>query len=156
MERWMLIAVFACAGCGAGPPLTADVIGTFPVTVDPTRDEANDLTIRVRYHDANGDLGGGVAEVHDCRSPDVVTRLELPPIASAEAIARGVPIEGELALLVPDIGQVPAAGPPPACTKLGVGAVPAGHAIFCVILTDAARLTGQGDCTGPIAIAPGT
>jgi len=143
----------ALAGCGSDDAPTAEVLSASPMELDPASDDADDLTLRVAYTDANGDLGGGVAEIHDCRIEGLVTRLTLPAIASAEGVADGVFIEGELTLVIPDVGAGAAnAQPAAACSDLGVGA-PAGDAqSLCVILIDAAGNAGPGDCTDPIRI----
>jgi hypothetical protein len=150
-----LVMLLVCAGCGSDDPApTAAITAAAPETLDPTDDAADDLTITVEYSDADADLGGGLATVHDCRAPDLATVFELGPIASEEAIAEGVPIAGTLELLVADVGDVPPGDLPDACADLGIEAAAAGEATFCVVLTDAAGHEGSGDCTAPIAIAP--
>jgi hypothetical protein len=148
-----VILAAACAG-DAGPAPTATVIESSPGELDTSLDAADDLTIRVHYSDGDGDLGGGFAEVADCRAADLVTRLQLPPIASMEAVDEGVPIEGELELRVSDVGLVaPDAQAPPTCVDLGIDAMPsADQTIFCVVLEDAAGNRGEGDCTSPVTV----
>lgn len=144
------------AGCGSSDEApTAEVLSAIPMQLDPALDDADDLTLRVAYTDPNGDLGGGVAEIHDCRIEGLVTRLVLPAIASEQAVSDGVFIEGELTLIIPDVGAVAAsAQPAAACRELGVGA-PSGDAqSLCVIFVDAAGIAGPGDCTDPIRILP--
>lgn len=145
----------ALAGCGSDEAPTAEVLSASPMELDPALDDADDLTLRVAYTDANGDLGGGVAEVHDCRIEGLVTRLVLPAIASEQAVSDGVFIEGELTLVIPDVGAVAASAEPAAvCRDLGVGA-PSGDAqSLCVVFIDAAGIAGPGDCTDPIRILP--
>jgi hypothetical protein len=154
MRRACLILLAALAACSDPSALPeAEVLAQMPASLDPDDDGADDLTIQVRYADGDGDLGGGVAEVVDCRAEGLVTALELPPIASAAAVAEGVPIEGELELLVADVGRVePAPALPAACTELGVTTLAAGETVFCVILVDAAGHRGRGDCTAPVTI----
>jgi hypothetical protein len=140
-----------CADFAVAP--TAVVVDIAPLEIDPSRDAADDLSILVDYTDGDGDLGEGFAEVHDCRVAGLVVVFELPPIATAEAVAQGVPIAGTLELVIADIGEVDgAATAPTACAELGVGAPQAAQAVFCVILTDAAGHRGAGDCTPPVAI----
>ncbi|MCB9559851.1 MAG: hypothetical protein H6709_05170 [Kofleriaceae bacterium] len=151
-----LVAAVAAAGC-ADPAPEPDVVvlAATPDSLHTGDDTRDDLAIRVAYHDGDADLGGGVAAIHDCRADGVVTSLELPAIASAEAVAAGVPISGELELWVADVGDVARdAVAPPACAALGVAAPVDGEVIFCVVLRDAAGHDGAGDCTPPIAIAP--
>lgn len=146
------------AACGADDPSPAAVVvSATPEVLDPSRDDADDLTIVVDYADADADLGGGVAAIHDCRASGVVTELEIPPIASDEAIEEGVPIEGTLALVVSDVGEVELdLYPPDVCEDLGLGQPRADEVVFCVVLRDAAGHDGPGDCTMPIMIASGS
>lgn len=145
-------AAAACAAPGEAP--TATVIDTAPLLLRADDDALDDLTILVAYVDGDADLGGGIAEIHDCRAETLVTRLAIPPIASEEAIAAGVPIEGELELRLTDVAAIaPDATPPAACAALGVrGAPSATSATFCVVLVDAAGHRGEGDCTPEVAI----
>jgi hypothetical protein len=157
MKRIALVFLTAAAACGGDedPAPVATVIEFTPESLDPDDDAADDLTILVEYRDADGDLGEGLAEVHDCRADDLVAMFDLPAIASDDAVDEGVAIEGELSIVVADVGDVAASSRPPVvCEDLGVAAVAAGEAIFCVVLTDAAGNAGPGDCTGPVAIGP--
>ncbi len=143
------------SGCGGGPDAapSAVILEVAPESLDPALDDADDLTIRVQYADGDADLGGGLAAVHDCRADGLVVELAIPPLASEQAIADGVPIDGVIQLIVNDIGRVEAeSAAPPACADLGVGEPSDGEAIFCVVLTDAAGHTGDGDCSPPVAI----
>lgn len=149
-----LSAIAACGSGGSAPSL--EILEAAPAELDPSQDSENDLTIKLRYTDANADLGGGVAEVHDCRGEDLVTRIPIPPIASDEAVAEGVAIEGELTLLVPDIGGNVLNGTSSVCAGLGAGS-PSGSALpFCIVLVDAAGERSQGACTTPIRVASQT
>jgi hypothetical protein len=106
----------------------------------------------VKYTDGSGDLGGGRAEVHDCRGASIVTALVIPPIASEEGVSEGVSIEGELNLLVADIGASAGGGASSVCTESGAGG-PSGEALpFCVILVDKGGERSEGACTAPIRI----
>jgi hypothetical protein len=148
----LLLLVAACGSPAAEP--SAVVLSAAPDTLYMGDDTRNDLAIVVEYADGDGDLGRGTASIHDCRADGIVTTLMLPSIASDEAVAEGVAITGELALLVNDIGAVtPAAAAPLACSELGIAAPTAGQAIFCVTLTDAGGITGPGDCTAPVTLA---
>ena len=146
------LLLLACGG-DSDPNPNATIIEFSPESLDPLDDTADDLTIRVEYADGDGDLGEGTAIVHDCRVSDLMVVFELPPIASAEAVDEGVPIEGTLELIVADVSALaPASAAPAACTELGVAAPIDGEAIFCVVLVDAAGNSGTGDCTGSISI----
>ena len=154
--RTVSILFLGMLACGdADPAPLATVVEFSPESLDPVDDSADDLTLVVEYVDADGDLGEGRAEVHDCRAEGLVAGFDLPPIASEQAIREGVPIEGSLTIVVADVGAAsPDSRPPVACEDLGVGTMADGEAIFCVLLTDAAGHTGPGDCTGPVIIAP--
>lgn len=149
---WWLLAAVACGGGGDDAP-SAAIVEVAPETLDPSRDDADDLTLTVEYSDGDADLGGGIARVHDCRADGVVVDLPIPLIASEEAVDEGVAIEGRLALHVSDIGWIePEARPAPACEDLGVVAIDPDQAVFCVVLVDAADHTGDGDCSPPVAV----
>jgi hypothetical protein len=148
----LLLAVAACTDAATEP--SATVLSAAPGSLYLGDDTRNDLTITIEYADGDGDLGRGVAHVHDCRADGVVVELVLPAIASDEAVQEGVAITGELDLLVNDIGIVaPAAAAPAACADLGAPAPTAGEVVFCVILTDSGGSTGPGDCTAPVTLA---
>ncbi|MSP16254.1 MAG: hypothetical protein EXR73_06500 [Myxococcales bacterium] len=150
----VVVLLASAAGCSLPEGLKVTVLEASPGLLDPARDDADDLAIRVAYKDGNGDLGGGIGEIHDCRADGVVTRLVLPPIASEEAVADGVAIEGKLLLHVADVGVLePDLASPAACVELGVVDAPlTDRARFCVVLED---LGGEraGDCTDEIMIA---
>ncbi len=148
------ILVLCAPACGEDDPSpVAAVVDTAPLQIDPSDDALDDLMITVDYADADGDLGEGVADVFDCRADDLVVSLPLPSIANMEAVDEGVSIEGTMVLTVSDIGEVELADQAPAaCADLGVGAPVPGEAVFCVVLTDAAGNTGDGDCTEPVTI----
>jgi hypothetical protein len=141
------------ASCKSADP-TVEIISASPDALDPSKDGQNDLTIKARYTDGNGDLGGGSALVYDCRAEGIVTELALPPIASKQALDASVAIEGELDLVVRNVGFV-TASPKAAskCAALGVGAPQAGAQSFCVVLVDAADNASAGACTSPIKVA---
>lgn len=145
---WLLVPTALLLGCGAEPAPLVEVLGATPASLDPGRDEANDLVIRVHYEDGDGDLGGGRAEVHDCRARDLVVPLPIPALATAEAVAEGVSIAGELSLYVNDLGAV-APGTSPVCADLAAPAT-----AFCVVLVDASGNRSEGDCTQALVFAP--
>lgn len=145
-------ALVACAD--PAPEPSAVVLSAAPETLYVGDDTRNDLTIVIAYADGDGDLGRGVARVHDCRAAAVVTTIPLPAIASDEAVTEGVAITGELELRVNDVGDVTlATEAPPACADLGAPAPVADAAAFCVVLVDSAGNQGPGDCTSPVALA---
>jgi hypothetical protein len=129
--KWMF--AFLLAGCSGGA-FSATLLEAKPMSLVVAHDWENDLTLRVRYQHPSALLGDGVAEIRDSRAADLVTRLTIPPIASDEAKAAGVPIAGELDLLVADVG----------------GAT--GQASFCVRLIDSAGTQAEAGCSDPIEI----
>jgi hypothetical protein len=145
--RALLLCALVAGGC-ADHSLTVTVVDAAPLTLAPA---SPDLTVKVRYHDGDGNLGGGRALLHDCRGADLVTELALPPIASQAAVQAGVPIEGELDLTVQNVRPVDSPSLPDLCAGLGV-TLTAGQTVFCVELEDAAGTRSNGSCTGPIAI----
>lgn len=154
----MRTILFCCAlgllGCGSDDPApSVTVVSAMPGELDPSDDAADDLSITVAYADGDADLGGGIAAVHDCRADGIVTSLEIPPIASEEAVREGVPISGTLELVVADVGDVaPDSAAPATCAALGAPDPSAGSATFCVILHDSAGHEGSGDCTAAITV----
>ena len=155
-DRLLLSCVLPCAlaaaACAADSPApSARVTAAAPESLVPADDARDDLVITVEYDDADGDLGGGTAEVHDCRAEGLRIDLPIPAIAPEGVI--GKPITGTLALHVNDVGAIAAAAAPPVCEDLGAADVGASAAVFCIILVDAAGNPGDGDCTGAIALA---
>ncbi len=146
----LLVAVLA-AGCSdAGTTPEVVVTNATPDTLAPSDDMRDDLTITVDYDDGDGDLGGGVAEVHDCRADGLVTALPIPEIAPEGVI--GKHITGSLELHVNDVGALAPEALPPLCADLGVDALGDTQTVFCVVLVDAAGNSGTGDCTDPITL----
>src|SRR5262249_18478205 len=135
--------------CTSDPAPSATITSATPDQLMPADDALDDLTISLRYDDGDGDLGGGVAEVHDCRTDELKIELAIPPIAAE----RGRHITGTLELHVNNIGAIDADALPKACADLGVAALAANTAVFCVVLVDTAGHHGGGDCTQPIQIA---
>jgi hypothetical protein len=148
MKLAPLVFILFAAACAADPTPSAAIKSVTPEQLTASDDTLDDLTITLRYDDGDGDLGGGVADVYDCRADGVVIELAIPDIASGS----GQHITGTLDLHVNDIGDVAPTALPETCAKLGVKSLAAGTAVFCVVLADAAGHRGDGDCTGPIAI----
>lgn len=144
----------AMLGCTGSVP-AVEIVDASPGTLSASDDEKDDLTITVRYSDPDGDLGQGIARIIDCRAEGLVTELPIPRIANDEAVAQGVPIEGEMALVVADVGAVaPSESVPGACADLGVSKPSNGAQAFCVVLADTAGNESEGACTKPITIGP--
>jgi hypothetical protein len=145
------VLLIAClAACTDDPAPSATIEAATPDQLTPSDDTLDDLTIQLRYDDRDGDLGGGVADVYDCRADGVMIELPIPPIA-ADADQH---ITGTLELHVNDIGAVTSTALPEVCAALGVRELAANAAVFCVVLADAAGHRGGGDCTPPIELAP--
>jgi hypothetical protein len=147
MKLAVSLAVFATA-CADDPAPSAEIRSVTPEQVMPLDDANDDLTITVRYDDGDGDLGGGVAEVGDCRSAGVTIAEPIPQIAASP----GRHITGTLELHLNDIGELAPGVLPRSCADLGVAPLAASTTVFCVILVDAAGHRGAGDCTRPIAV----
>ncbi|HEY6177617.1 MAG TPA: hypothetical protein VIX73_24335, partial [Kofleriaceae bacterium] len=143
-----VVAAAGLAACAADIAPSATIETATPDQLTPSDDAADDLTITLRYDDGDGDLGGGVADVYDCRADGVVIELAIPQIAAD----RDQHITGALELHVNDVGDIAAGALPTTCAGLGVEPLAAGTAVFCVVLADAAGHRGDGDCTAPIAI----
>ncbi len=142
-----MVALLA-VGCATDPAPSATIRTVTPDQLMPDDDALDDLTISLRYADGDGDLGGGVVEVTDCRDGDVALALAIPPI-SAEA---DQPITGTLTVHINDVGAVAGGALPAICAELGVEALAADTAVFCVVLEDVAGHRGGGDCTKPITL----
>jgi hypothetical protein len=146
----LLCTLLAAAACSDPVAPSARVVSAAPDRLVPSDDALDDLVITVAYEDGDGDLGGGTAEVHDCRADGLRTDLAIPAIAPDAVV--GEPIRATLALHVNDIGAIAAGVAPDACRDLGVDGAGADAAVFCVILVDAAGNAGDGDCTREIAL----
>jgi hypothetical protein len=151
MMRYALL-LLVLVGCADDPAPRVTVISATPDHVDPADDAADDVSIRVDYEDDDGDLGGGIAEIHDCRDEVLVTKLDIPPIANDERV--GSHIQGSLDLFLTDVGAATSTSVAATCADLGISTLAAGTTAFCVVLVDAADHAGPGDCTAPITIAP--
>ena len=146
----LIPALLAGGACTDSVLPTARVVSAAPTELVPANDLRNDLVITVAYEDGDGDLGGGTARVFDCRAEALRTDLPIPDIAPEAVI--GEPITGTLELRVNDVGAIAAGAMPAACRQLGAAEAGAGAAVFCVELVDAEGNTGDGDCTGAIAV----
>ena len=155
MLRTTMLAITLLAGCTDDDPApTATVREATPDTLRPDDDRLDDLTITVDYVDADGDLGEGTAEVHDCRGEGLVTSLPLPAIADDAIVDEMTRIAGSLVLHVNDVGAVAEAALPATCEELGAPAPAPDATVFCVVLVDAAGNRGSGDCTPTITLSP--
>lgn len=151
----VLLAALPFAGCSdENPSPTVTITAATPDTLRPDDDLLDDLTITVEYADGDGDLGGGAAEVHDCRAGGLVTALLIPKIAPTASVAAKTSITGTLDLHVNDVGALATATLAPACAELGAAAPTSTETAFCVILVDAAGHRGDGDCTEVITLTP--
>jgi hypothetical protein len=111
MRYWLLgLLVSACGGSSGSP--SAEVTAATPDSIAPADDTRDDLTITVRYDDGDGDLGTGIAEVHDCRGDDLVTALAIPAIAPS-SIEGDERITGTLELHVTTSARSPHRRPSP-------------------------------------------
>ena len=147
----LIPTLLAAAACSESIAPSARVVSTTPERLVASDDARDDLVITVEYTDGDGDLGGGTAEIHDCRADGLRTDLVIPAIAPDAVV--GKPITGTLALHVNDVGAIAAAIPPERCRELGVDSVDQAAAVFCVVLVDAAGHAGDGDCTSAVALA---
>ncbi|HEY5945431.1 MAG TPA: hypothetical protein VIV40_08065, partial [Kofleriaceae bacterium] len=134
------------------PAPSVEVLSATPDRIDPANDLADDVRIVVAYDDGDGDLGEGIAQVHDCRAEALTTELAIPAIAGADMI--GSRITGSMDLYITDVGAAAPATMPSVCTELGVASLAADQTVFCVVLVDAKQHAGAGDCTEPITLAP--
>lgn len=134
----------AWSGCGGDDAPVAEIVDHAPSTLTPGDDALDDLELQVHYTDADGDLGEGAVETYDCGG-GVAQRTILPAIASPEAVDEGVQIEGDLRVVVADVGPVAAGPVPEACGGDG--------SAFCVVLVDAAGNESEPSCVSGIVIA---
>lgn len=157
VTRAVLCAVvgISLAACGAPVIPTVEILEASPEALTASNDANDDLTLLVRYADGDGDLGQGIAQIHDCRAEGLVTELAIPRIANDDAVAQKVPIAGELTLVVADVGAIEAAAKVPSlCADLGVAAPEEGAQVFCVVLVDAAGNESEGACSSPVVVKP--
>ncbi len=146
------VGVFVGAGCGGEPaPPTVRVIGQAPPALVVGADAEDDVSLRLAFEDGDGDLGGGVMTVHDCRTTDGRLELPIPELASEAVRDRGQPISGELIALVPDVAAADG-GPAPFCSRLGADAS-ASSLVLCVELRDSAGNASDGACSEPIPVS---
>jgi hypothetical protein len=142
--------VFSCglvlAGCSGDEP-SLEIVSASPEALVTADDAQDDLTIVLRYEDTDGDLGGGIARVHDCRSDAVVTDLELAAIADEEGVAAEIAVSGQLRLLLADVGGLSPGRLPEACASADASA-----GAFCVVLVDAAGNESEPACTAQLRL----
>ncbi len=150
--RTLLLVSCLLVACGDDPGNSPDatVKSVTPDEIVASDDALDDVTITVDYDDGDGDLGGGIAEVHDCRADGIVTELPIPQLAPKP----GDHITGTLELHVNDVGTIALATQPATCSDLGVASLDATQTVFCVVLVDAAGHRGGGDCTTAITVDP--
>lgn len=145
----VLFAAIVLSGCAETGRPDVEIVQVTPNEISAGNDGSDDLMLRVRYADADGDLGSGYARVIDCRAQGVETRLDIPAIANEEAVAAGAAIEGELDLLVNDVGFIDTDLLPPECEDENA---PAGA--FCVVLVDQAGNESIPACTEALLLEP--
>jgi hypothetical protein len=148
MRRAIYASLFVAWGCGSDPAPQVEILEVTPTDIVTSIDARNDVKLRLHYFDDNGDLGEGLAEIHDCRVDGLVTTLLLPPIANEDAVVADVAIEGELSLLVNDVTDVSGT---PGCSAFGQPAPAPGQLSLCVVLVDLAWNRSEADCSQPIA-----
>lgn len=149
------LALLAFAGCSTDSVApSVSIKSASPDRLTMSDDGANDVTITATYDDGDGDLGGGTAEIHDCRADDLTISLDIPDIASPSQVKNKDHITGTLELYVDDVGAAAPAPLPETCSQLGVKALADMTTVFCVILVDAAGHRGAGDCTQTIMLFP--
>lgn len=148
MRALLLLVLVACGGPSDTPSVT--VKAATPEELVTSDDALDDVTITVDYDDGDGDLGTGIAEVHDCRADAIVTELPIPAIAPADRV--GDPISGTLELYVNDVGLIAIGAQPTVCSEQGVPELTANQAVFCVVLVDAKGHRGDPDCTGTLTL----
>ncbi len=141
----VLLAAWA-ASCATSEPF-AEIVSATPESLVTSDDARDDLTLRVRYSDPDGDLGGGLLRVHDCRAATLVTELDVPPIASEPGVDAGIVMEGELTVVLSDVGAVAVPTRSSVCRSAGA---PPGA--FCVVLVDASGNESEPACTGALAV----
>jgi hypothetical protein len=152
VKRALVLGAILTCGCGSEPAPVVEILEVTPDAVVAALDAQNDVTLRLHYSDEDGDLGDGIAEIHDCRVEGLVTRIELPPIANENATSEGVAIEGELSLLVEDISELEPGAP--GCAAFGQPAPAEGELTLCAVLIDAAGHASAADCTDGIHLTP--
>lgn len=158
----LVASIALCAACGEDGEdatidrsLSVEIVQVSTETLDPGDDGADDVTLTVAYRDGDGNLGGGVAEVHDCRAAGLVTNLPIPELASEQGVTAAVPIFGELSLTVENVGPVGVDAQPPAlCEQAGAPTPVAAEVVFCVQLVDAQGDRSDPDCTQALSLTP--
>jgi hypothetical protein len=154
MRSSLVLGVAWLLGCGADPvPPTVSIISQAPSTIVLGVDDEDDVSLRLAYEDGDGDIGGGVVHVHDCRDSDGLLELPIPTVASPEIVEQQQSITGELIALVPDISAAPSgATPANMCSELGV-VLADDELIFCIVIEDNAKQQSTGVCSAVFALA---
>lgn len=153
MRRWAT-ALLLLTGCSSEPqPPTVSIISQAPAAIVVGNDDEDDVSLRLAYEDGDGDLGGGVMYVHDCRDATSEIQFPIPVVASPEIVEEMQPISGELIALVPDIGAASSDATAPAlCDELGVTLTP-DELVLCVMLEDSAGGRSDGACSEAFALS---
>jgi hypothetical protein len=153
MRGWAT-ALLVLTGCSSDPvPPTVSIVSQAPDGLVPGSDDEDDVSLRLAYEDGDGDLGGGIMYVHDCRDAEGEVRLPIPVVAAEEIVEDMQPISGELIALVPDIDAAPAdATPAPLCAEQGV-TLTADSLVLCVVLEDSAGGRSGVACSDPFALS---
>ncbi len=140
-------------GCGTDPVApTVSIIAQAPSSLVVGLDEQDDVSLRLAYEDGDGDLGGGILIIRDCRDARTALELPIPPIAAPEEVEDARPISGELLALVPDIAvAAPGATPSAVCQAMGVLASTE-ELVLCVELIDDAGQKSNRACSAPFAV----
>jgi hypothetical protein len=146
--------VLLALGCGSDPVAPeVSIVAQAPSSLVLGVDEEDDVSLRLGYEDGDGDLGGGVVHIYDCREEGASIALPIPEVASPEAVEDRTPISGELLALVPDIATASSDAEPAAlCQEQGVS-VAAGELVMCVTLEDAAAQQSVPTCSAPFSLA---
>ncbi len=153
VNRLCLLLAVGTAACGADPaPPSLSIIAQAPEMLTIGSDTEDDVTLRLGYEDEDGDVGGGVIFIVDCRDDSRVIEAPIPTVASAEVVENEQPLSGELIALVPDIPSVADDATPAAlCNELDVVATE-GELVMCARMQDSAGNESNGACSAPFTL----
>lgn len=147
LAQLLLGSALPLVACADNSP-HIELVETTPQSLDPSDDTRDDLVLRIRYEDADGDLGGGRLSVIDCRNGAFGLDFEIDPIANQAAVDAGIHIRGELLVTVADVDVVETAkSRPKACLT-----AKADPTAFCVVVQDSAENVSEPACSGPIVL----
>lgn len=147
-----MIGVLVFLGCSADPIApTVSVVSQAPSSLTLGVDEEDDVSLRLGYEDGDGDIGGGVVHVHDCRDSSLSLDLPIPVVASPEIVEQKQKLTGELIALIPDISAASGQTPPSLCAELGVSAA-SDELVLCVTIEDSAGQSSDGACSAPFQL----